>query len=214
MMRTGAIVAIMTLWFGCNAPESVSPTDLPWNITLQTDGSTQVFGLTPGKSTMRDGYTRFGEGLEGALFDTKGALSLEVYYSNVNLSGLTGKIILNLQASDATLKAIQAEAAEGKPTGLGSVRYEIPTIKAAAILDLPIRALTFAPGARLDEALVRQRFGEPTERIPGEKTLNLMYPKKGVGVLIRERGRDLIQYVHPSDMDWLRKHAINPVDAQ
>ncbi|MEL6342205.1 MAG: hypothetical protein AAFV53_03680 [Myxococcota bacterium] len=186
-----------------NTPEP-QPHMLPWNIARQADGSTVVFGLTPGRSTMADARERFGPNIEGALFDTKGALSLEVYFNQVTLSGITGKIILNLRATDDAMEHIRAASGEGKPTGAGAVRYEIANESADGMLRLTTRAFTFVPTADLDEAMLTSRFGQPAERLPQEAGELLLYPDKGLGILVQDPGRELLQYVHPDDIAWLR----------
>ena len=178
---------------------------LPWKITALPDGSTMVLGLSPGHSVMGAAKARFSPPPpQAAMFeDPDGAITIEAYFSEVSLSQLTGKLILTLQAPAALVADFQ-ERSERKPVGTGTFRYAIPQGHEGRLDKLPIRAITFAPTASLDRELVSTRFGAPAEEEALEGGAALWYPDVGLGVVINERGRDMIQYVHPDDFSWMQ----------
>jgi hypothetical protein len=57
----------------------------------------------------------------------------------------------------------------------------------------------------MDEATVTQRFGQPGERlVVSEKRVHLLYPEKGLDVVVDADGKELLQYVAPRDFAMLR----------
>ena len=75
----------------------------------------------------------------------------------------------------------------------------------AAALAAPIRGLAFIPSAQLDEAVILERFGQPAERIRvNDHVEHLLYPTRGLDVVLDTKGRELLQYVAPARFDALR----------
>ena len=71
--------------------------------------------------------------------------------------------------------------------------------------DLPVKAISVIPTVNLDEATVIQRFGQPGERlVMSEKRVHLLYPEKGLDVVVDADGKELLQYVAPRDFAMLR----------
>ena len=76
---------------------------------------------------------------------------------------------------------------------------------AAAALAAPIRAMAFVPSAQLDEAVILERFGQPSERIRvNDHVEHLLYPAKGLDVVLDTQGKELLQYVAPARFEALR----------
>jgi len=74
----------------------------------------------------------------------------------------------------------------------------------AAALAAPIRGLAFIPGAQLDEAVILERFGQPAERIRvNAHQEHLLYPGKGLDLVLDSKGRELLQYVAPARFEAL-----------
>src|SRR5574343_428421 len=75
----------------------------------------------------------------------------------------------------------------------------------AAALPAPIRAMAFIPSAQLDEAVILERFGQPSERSRvNDHVEHLLYPAKGLDVVLDTKGKELLQYVAPARFDALR----------
>lgn len=182
-------------------------TGLPWQVAIEPDGSTRVFGLVPGKSTLLDAHQYFGEGetaLVGASDETG---SLELYFDTVTLAGaITGKLIVTADLPAATLAAMRerAVATEYMKTGNSKkstlAEADLPAANGARIL-----AIAFIPSANLDDAIVVQRFGSPAERVTTSATAShLLYPERGIDILLDQEGKEIIQYVAPKDFARLR----------
>lgn len=181
------------------------PAGLPWSVSVQPDGSTVAFGLTPSQTPLKDAIDRFGNRLELAMFETDGDRAVEVYYSKADLSGFEGRLILTIDAPPALLDEIAATG-ESKPTGNGSIRFEVTDPVAEKLATHPIKAMLFAPAASLEAADLVARFGEPESRETSGEDALLLYPSRGLHITVPGSGRALIQYVHPKDFAWLKTH--------
>ena len=153
------------------------------------------------------------------VFDGLAALSAvaeetpDVVVLDLLMPGLPG------DEGDADAAPLDAEAAADPaiPTGRALVRElyaaavtpapvvdPMPADEAAA-LAAPIRGLAFIPGAQLDEAVILERFGQPAERIRvNDHQEHLLYPAKGLDLVLDSKGRELLQYVAPARFDALR----------
>lgn len=181
-------------------------TGLPWQIEALPDGRSRMFELTLGSSTMSDARTRFGEG-EMALVAAPGeAELLELYFNDVTLGVVTGKLIATANLPAEVMSALRQRATKTeymksstKKSALAA--EDIPTAFAA-----PIRAISFIPSVNLDEAMIIQRFGQPAERIrTAETTEHYLYPDRGLDVVLDSGGKELLQYVAPRDFAHLRE---------
>lgn len=214
-MKTWQMVAVISLVVigvvylivprGDVAPIIPSGDDAPWGVKALDNGRSRVFGLTLGEATLADAMARFGHEPKLALFDTPGkGMTLEVFYDEVTLGGLSGRIILVLGASQETLAALRDRAGDKKIADSGAARYALSTQDMRAVRTWPIAALTYIPYADLNAAIVTQRFGRPAERLRTRDGLeHWLYPQRGLDVALNPDGRDLIQYVAPVDFERL-----------
>ncbi len=178
----------------------------PWLLESLPDGATRVLGLVPGRSTLADALLLFGPAVEAAVFETPdGTLSAEAYYSKVSPGGLTGRLILSLQLDEGTLVTLRDHSPERKMQRTGNARLEIAARDAASVNRAVIRGMTFVPTADLDEEILGARFGQPEERVRvDENTTHWLYPSRGLDIALNRKGKDVLQYVHPEDFDWVR----------
>lgn len=179
----------------------------PWQVEVLPDGSSKVFGLTIGTSTLADARSRLGVDMQLAIVAAPGeAGSLEIFYASVNVGFVTGKLILTGDVAPATVaamreRAVKTEYMEGV-TRKSTLRVEDQEVALRA----PIRAVGFIPSIDLDEDLVRQRFGPPAERIrSGEHVEHLLYPDRGLDLILDTQGKEFLQYVAPRDFAHLRE---------
>ena len=195
--------AFLLLLVAC-APDRGAP---PWEIERLPDGATRVFELVPGRSTLADAALRFGPSVEVALFESPdGSVVAEAYYRKASPGGLTGRLVLSLQLDDAVLAALKDNSTERKRLRTGNVRLEIAAGDAGRMRDAVVRGMTFVPTADLDEEIVLARFGEPEERVTiDHNTAHWFYRSRGLAIVLERSGKDLLQYVHPDDFEWVRQ---------
>lgn len=176
--------------------------DAPWGVHAVAGGRhSRVFGLTLGTAHLSEAMARFGREPKLALFDTPGkGLSLEVFYEEVTLAGLSGRIILSLAAPTKVLEAMRARAVDRKPMDSGAIRYTLAQADLRAASGLTVAGLTYIPYADLNADIVTQRFGKPAERLRTRDGLvHWLYPALGLDIALNPAGRDVLQYVAPAD---------------
>ena len=199
------VLALLLPFFvpvGGPAPDEAA---LPWRIEVDGAGGSSVFGLRPGTSTLADVRQRFGAGAEVAIVAAPGeAGTLESYYDNVALGFVAAKLVVTLDASPVTLAAMRARALDSKYMESTTRRMTLHADDLAAVERMPIRAISVIPSVSLDEAAAVQRFGAPAERVAvSDKQTHLLYPARGLDVVVDGGGKELFQYVAPRDFEAL-----------
>ncbi len=179
----------------------------PWQIILQPDGKTRVFGITLSESTLKDAVELLGRNYKLGLFETPDQpLSLEAYFNEVTLGGISGKFVLTLEATQEEMAALIQQAIKREVLESGAKRYTLTAEMNSVLAQKSITSLSYIPYINLDEGIIRKRFGEPTERIiVDQKRQHLLYPELGLGLLLDENGKELLQYVAPAKFDQLRQ---------
>lgn len=190
------------------APPSVETTQgLPWQIERLDDGRTRVFGLVPGSSTLDEARRALAAEPEVALLIAENdtvAGALEAYIETLSIGPLTGKMILTLESTQAQREAMLGRAKKAEYMKSTTKRITLGEEDMAAAMKTRIAAVTFIPGAQLDEAIVLQRFGTPAERLrTSEYAEHFLYPEKGLDLQLDTKGKELLQYVAPAEFQRL-----------
>lgn len=187
---------------GAGKQAGVDPnSNLPWQIGLDGKGGSTVFGLMPGVSTLADVRQKLGGEMDVAIIAEPDEIGmLEGYYSQVALGFVLAKVIVTVNAKNEAISEIRERAL--KATNMESTTRKI-TLRPddlAAVEKMPIKAISVIPTINLDEASVIQRFGQPGERLAvSAKRVHLLYPEKGLDVVVDDEGKELLQYVAPRD---------------
>lgn len=219
MLLIGVILAALILPFLYRPPGlGQAGPGLPWQVEALADGSTKVFGLTLGKSTLADAAAVFGDRPKIAIVATRGQpANLEAFFDTLNIGPVTAKLVLNASLPAETVQAMQERAAKEVPLATGAHRFDLIQADHQAASKAPIASVLLLPQGRLDEAAIQNRFGHPAERLKdGEGTEHFLYPERGVDVAMSEKGKLVIQYVLPARFAQLREPLLakKPVPAQ
>ena len=212
------LLALIVPFFlpGAGKQAGVDPdSNLPWQIAVDGQGGSTVFGLQPGVSTLGDVRQRLGSEIEVAIIAEPNEIgSLEGYYAQVPLGFVLAKMVVTVNVPDEAISAMRERALKAKHMESTTRRITLHPDDLAAAERLPIRAISLIPTTNLDEATIVQRFGEPGERIVvSEKRTHLLYPMLGLDVLVNKDGKELLQYVAPRDFARLREPLLAaPVD--
>ena len=193
---------------GSGKQEGVDPdSNLPWQIAVDGQGGSTVFGLQPGVSTLGDVRRRLGNEIEVAIIaEPNETGTLEGYYAQVPLGFVLAKMIVTVDVPDEAISAMRERAVRAKHMESTTRRITLHPDDLAAADRLPIRAISVIPTVNLDEATIVQRFGEPGERIVvSDKRTHLLYPKLGLDVVVDKDGKELLQYVAPQQFARLRE---------
>jgi hypothetical protein len=179
----------------------------PWQIILQSDGKTRVFGITLSESTLNDAVTLLGRNYKLGLFETSDQpLSLEAYFNEVTLGGISGKFVLTLDATQEEMAALIQQAIKREVLDSGARRYTFTSDTSNVLAQKSISSMSYVPYINLNEEIVMLRFGEPAERIVvDQKRQHLLYPESGLDLLLDEDGKELLQYVVPAKFGQLRQ---------
>ena len=181
--------------------------NLPWQITVDAQGASHVYGLMPGISTLGEVRQRLGREIEVAIIaDPNEVGELEGYYGQVALGFVLAKMVVTVDASKEQISAMRERALKAKHMESTTRQITLHPDDLAVADALPIRAISVIPTVNLDEATIVQRFGEPTERFAlSEQRTHLLYPKLGLDILVDQKGKELLQYVAPQQFDRLRE---------
>jgi hypothetical protein len=198
---------VPTLWHAISAPPvappSTGPQGLPWAIERLPNGGTRVFGLSLPGSTLNDAQAAWGDELQLALMASRGQpAELEAYVENYRSGPVTGRLILSAEAPHKTLTRWRDHAAKEEPVSADTRRIALRANDRTEALRAPIVGIGFIPTAQLDAATLRQRFGEPAQRIgDGAPVEHWLYPERGLAIALDAQGRELLQYVTPADFE-------------
>lgn len=179
---------------------------MPWEVAVQPDGSSQVFGLTVGKTTIAEAAAKLREQPQMAIVASPGHDGvLEAYFEAVNLGIITGKLLLTGDLPHATLLEMKRRATKEVPLATGAHRFDLTQADWQAVHDAPISSITLILNVSLDEAAILNRFGRPGEQHQtADKTTHFLYPERGIDVAMSEKGKVLVQYILPAQFARLR----------
>lgn len=178
---------------------------LPWQIEIQPDGSTQVFGLHLGTSRLVDAYNILGNDMELAVIAaTEEVGMLEMYYGHYKAGLLSGKLVLQTHASEQNIQRWRDNAVRSEYMASGlAKKYILSENDLTQALEEVITGLTFIPAVNLDEAVILARFGEPDKRIQLAGVSHYLYPAKGLDIALHENAKEVLQYIAPDAFQQL-----------
>ena len=197
-------VLVLLFMFAIPKPEfkkELENADLPWNIQLHPDGSTEVFSLRFGSDRLADAIARFHEPEDIAVFRGDNRSSLEAYFGTINIGPLEAKLVLTLQANAEEIEQILTRAKGLGFSGSEDKKIELANEDKLQAMNRLFTGITFIPKyAGLDSDFFKQRFGEPDSWLRlSENAVQYFYPKKGLSITIDAEGKEILQYSHPQD---------------
>ena len=206
------LIAVLVIYRQQPSPGTVNTTQqvakqhgLPWQIELD-NGHSRVFGITLGGSTLANAIAVLDRDYELAVlakYQQVGAL--ELFYSHFSSGQLQGKLILVVDADDTLLSSLKTEAKSVGRLDNGTEKYQLSEQQFISVQPLPIRSITFAPKARLNQEMIELRFGSSQSIISTSETVtHYLYPQLGLDILIDTEGKDLLQYVAPKNFSALQ----------
>lgn len=180
---------------------------LPWQVSVTPTGNLRVLGVEIGSSTLGDAERAFKEPAEVSLFARdNGAKVIEAYFDSVDISGLRARIVVVMAVEPATIQGMFDRGVRVANMGGGRRKVTLADVDMAALKQMPIASLTYIPKINLDAELVQNRFGQPAERIaePEGKVEHWLYPQIGLDIALDEEGKEVLQYIRPSDFGQIR----------
>lgn len=190
---------------GAAPPAAVDESSRPWQVQADAQGVVSAFGMRLPGTTLEQVRRRWGDELQVAVMARRGEPgALEAYIDSYRDGGITGKMVLALDATPAQVAAMRERSPRDQPVDADARRYTLHGDDRESALAMQVAGLSFVPAAQLDAATLTHRFGTPTERLPaGPGAEQWLYPERGLAILLHEQTRELIQVVAPSDFERL-----------
>lgn len=212
------LIAAIALIFLLPAPdrpdETSQRTDLPWQITVFPDGSSQVLDLRLGVSTLQDAMNKFGlpEGMALYLHNSTPA-NIEVYFGTVTLGPLKAKVIANLAVDSAQKEAMAQRAVKRESTPTGDPKLVLSAEDQQLLTSAAISNLSYSPTyGGLEADFFRERLGEPAAWKKGEESqVFWFYPDRGLTLLIDAEGKELFEYQRPDQFQLPENTSTTPL---
>ena len=178
----------------------------PWQINILANGRSRVFDIVIGETTLKEIDVILNSSPKMALFEANNKLSLEAYYKNISLGRMIGSFIFTLDVTDKQLNKIKKESTRKKRTDNNGIRHELDKPAADNSKKLIVKSLIYIPAAQLDDKTIINRFGEPGYKIKlktKEPGWHYLYPDKGLDLIYKEEGKEVLQYVAPKEFNLL-----------
>ena len=192
------LIAVVLLFPNTDKQHSDEPlTGLPWQIDNLANGDTRVFGITLGQTTLAGVIEQLGDEMELAIIAAPHESgTLEAYYSRYSAGPITGKLILILDITPDVLLPLRERAFQDG----GTRRYHLHPDDLPVAYRAPVKVINFLPSFDLDEEIVQARFGAPAEIIQvHEQQKHLLYPDKGLDLILNADSKEVLQYMPPRD---------------
>ncbi|HFD81175.1 MAG TPA: hypothetical protein ENK05_12410 [Gammaproteobacteria bacterium] len=185
---------------------------LPWQIEALPQGTSRVFGITLGESTLGEVRQRLGEDMDLAIIvRSDDDRALEMYYKYYTAGLFKGKLVIVADLPDDILSQMLQRSPGGEYMKSGARKFRVAPGDLRLAWEAPVSSITFLPSSRLDRETARARFGNPEETIKdGETVTHLLYPAKGLDLIMDRKGKTVLQYVAPRDFERLRAPLLAP----
>ena len=189
---------------------------LPWEIAEQPGGAARLWGAqglvlsaqAEHASTLADVQRLWPIETQVAIVAAPGEEgALEAFVDPAQLGFVAGKLVAATRLDAGTLKAMRERAIKVEFMDSTTRRYTLAPADLAVALRTPVSGISLIPQAQLDADTVLQRFGAPAQRIQrgeGDASVeHLLYPSKGLDVVVSAKGKELLQYVAPAQFERL-----------
>jgi hypothetical protein len=195
----------LLLLTACGKGPAIDDQTYPWQIKKTAAGNTQVFGIELDKTPLGHAARVLKVRYELGLFESKqGELSLEAFFNEVTRGGLSGKLIVLLDADQQQLQIFRANSLKGKPQESGEIKYRLIKKDQKIAEQLLVSSLSYIPYVNLDKEMINNRFGPADEEIKSKDGLtHYLYMEKGLDIIYSEDGKEVLQYVSPRNMKQL-----------
>ena len=187
---------------------------LPWSVAPDGQGGSTAFGLALGQSSLADAERTLGEAALTLFRQPDGRFALEAFLDDVRPAGLKADFVLALDLPQATLMGMYERGLRIARGTEGVSRIDLDPADLPAVRAAPITSIAYLPAVNLDPEVVEKRFGTPGSRVteaPG--VVHWLYPEKGLDVVVREDGKEVLQYVAPRNFERLAMPLVEQTDS-
>lgn len=206
-MRKVFILGLLLLLASCDSKtEDVAKTNLPWQVTVDSNNATHVLGVDIGAITFKELMFALQLLAEPALFESKdGKLTLEAYFGKKKFGILEARLVAEMEADNTLLQKMLKEQAGRDSTPSNHWKYKLNIENTRLANELRVWRLVYLPVTDYEQKQIKF-FGEPEERIQVNDTAQyLLFPSKGMVLLWDTAGKEVFYYVAKNDFTRLRK---------
>jgi len=202
------IIILILLYLLKQTPEDGKPIMgvYPWQIEELGGGVSRVFGIVLNETLLKEVDGLFRANPVVALYESNGKLTLEAYYKNISLGGLIGSFIFTLDTSPDEMEKVKKESHKSERTDNNEIKYILDKPASIKAKELRVKNLIYIPTVQLDEETILKRFGEPSQKIKlktKEEGWHYLYPEKGLDLIYKKEGKEVLQYVPPRGFNAL-----------
>jgi len=172
----------------------------PWDISRTESGLVKAFGITLGKTTIKESEISLGKTPEIELLtsNTDSAIDqqfeLVAIYKDLIISGVISELRLTYQLEQHTLQTLYSSL----PTkSQAEESYNIRPELAAAHSNAPIASITYVPSINYGEEIIIQRFGTPEkEDVISDAVKKWLYPVMGLEIQLHAKQSERFTYTN------------------
>lgn len=189
-----------------NQPDNKIVDKYPWQITILPGGQSRIFGVILNETTLKEVIAILKDRPVVALFESDGTLSLEAYFKNITLGGLIGSFIFTLDVTELQLNEIKTNNSKQQKLEKSGFRYELDLPESVKAEKYIVKSLNYIPTVQLSEEMIVKRFGIPQQKIAlknKEVGWHYLYPEKGLDLIYKKEGREVLQYISPKYFNLL-----------
>lgn len=184
----------------------------PWQVEKQADGSTVIFQVNLGHTTLGEAEQLLKDVATLTLFSPpEGEAVIEAYFNELFIAGLKAKMVLTFAVEQQDVAAMFERGIRISTLGSGTRKVTLHADDEKLVRTKAITSMTYLPSINLQAELIEKRFGQPAEKIMDSKggAEHWLYPDIGVDVALHEKQKEVIQYVIPGDFDKIRQPLLN-----
>ncbi len=181
-------------------------TGLPWQIVANSDGTSEVFGLTLSRSTLADATHRLKEKPEITMFvSPEGKKVVEAYFEQVKLGNVRAKMVIAAALGKQQLEQMYQRGLRISKSSGGGRKVTLHPDDITVINQTPIGNITYLPRTNLDAEVITRLFGTPAKRIREQKNnvVHWLYPEKGLDIALSPDQKEVLQYIAPMQFKQL-----------
>lgn len=184
--------ALMILVIG-DSPDSEQTAQAPWNIDIQANGTSRVFGITLGRTQLQDANQILAQYPDTYFIPASDDMPARLVsvYDELNTGGLLATIELQYALEPSTL----AEYEKSALTVADKPYLQLSDQHQMQLLSATIKNLIYKPAIDYEVDVILQRFGPATEQLQiNDSTQSWRYPELGLEIVIDSAGPDTFIY--------------------
>ena len=174
----------------------------PWDIQIQNNGASRVFGLTLGKSNIQEANQIFASFAETRLVvDENNEVELIAHYNELVMDGIVADLYLYYQLEQTVLQQLHRDLVSADSNEQQQKVYSLPPAVEMDYLSTPISRIVYKPAIQYGEELITQRFGTPQQIAQiDDRQREWHYPDSGLIIHLFDHRPEAFEYRPLSQM--------------